>query len=52
MSEHKASQPQSSAVSADSARRHEFKWSANSRRGTINIVRTGQSSPVFIQANN
>ncbi|MGH3716335.1 MAG: hypothetical protein ACRDT4_23175 [Micromonosporaceae bacterium] len=51
MSEQKSTEARV-ATSADSARRSEFKWSANSRRGAINIVRTGQSSPVFMQANN
>jgi hypothetical protein len=35
----------------DSAARQEFKWSATTRHGAISIVRTGQSSPVFIQQN-
>jgi hypothetical protein len=37
---------------AESVRRKEFEWSASTNAGTINIVRTGQSSPVIIQANN
>jgi hypothetical protein len=35
----------------DSATRREFAWRGNTPNGAITIVRTGQSSPVFIQQN-
>lgn len=37
---------------ADAAIRQDFDWSAQAGELTISIVRTAQSSPVFIQANN
>lgn len=37
---------------AEAITRREFKWAANAGQGTINLVRAGESSPVFIQANN
>jgi hypothetical protein len=51
MSEATVSNKLESPVAGDAARR-EFKWSATTRRGAVSIVRTGQSSPIFIQANN
>jgi hypothetical protein len=52
MSDTTAPKVGTSAAPQEVAARHEFKWDATTRRGTISIVRTGQSSPVFIQANN
>ncbi|MGI8312168.1 hypothetical protein [Saccharopolyspora hattusasensis] len=37
---------------ADSALRRDYEWSAHAGDATISIVRTSQSSPVWIQANN
>ncbi|MBM7774067.1 hypothetical protein JOD54_004271 [Actinokineospora baliensis] len=37
---------------ADSVVRQDFEWSAQVGAGTVSIVRTAQSSPVWIQANN
>lgn len=37
---------------ADSAARQDFEWSAQVGTATVSIVRTAQSSPVWIQANN
>lgn len=52
MSDTTALKVSSSPAPQEVAARQEFKWNAQTRRGTISIVRTGQSSPVFIQANN
>jgi hypothetical protein len=37
---------------ADSASRRAFEWEAKVGEATVSIVRTSQSSPVWIQANN
>lgn len=37
---------------ADSVAREGFEWSAQVGTDTVSIVRTAQSSPVWIQANN
>jgi hypothetical protein len=37
---------------ANAAARKDFEWTANAGTETISIVRTAQSSPVWIQANN
>lgn len=36
----------------DSVARQNFEWSAQVGSSTVSIVRTAQSSPVWIQANN
>jgi hypothetical protein len=52
MSQESKAEARREAASANPAARREFQWSASTNRGAISIVRTGQSSPVFIQANN
>lgn len=42
-----------SIASSDSVARRDFAWqSSDSDRASLSIVRTAQSSPVWIQANN